>query len=581
MSKFIRIVLLTLLVLACGLVTACMLKDKLMSTDAGKVVASMSRGNITLTFEDFISVERGEGDIEVWNNDGKVGTLEDFRASDDWNSLLFTSSVNLTPGNYILKVPDGAVLGKNEPNGGLVSLKAFEVDLTVGVQTEADLADVTEEAVMPVVPYDSLGISAPPVLSSFAVADTSTNKTSFSALALMSVNNLVDPYAPSDYSDVMDYASYDEALSYFDEADEFDEYVVYDDYTPYDTPDLDEEFMLAVCDESMYDNPVTDVYSSADPDYLAFEKALNGETESYGEDYVIAGSGVDLATLSLSRDDDESYLAFAALLDGEQYSRIRESVDLIEDSFAEKPLYADVNINNDAVLDTIVFYPNLDVVQIMDENVVILDEVVVHERYAGDDADGLFSAFVEEKGSDDINSLSIIENDDDFLIEGSTGNSMLFAQVTSEAIELPEVTIEIPEPDPNISESIDEIKPEFDLTVKIEKSEWSTLGSLTGEHVGRVSCNVPNFDHYRIMMIPLDDSSGSIRLDNLTDIEGYITCTTPTSLKYNLNEGGRYMLSVEVFDETSEEAEPVISKTVPFTASAYSDLSGEGLVMGR
>lgn len=581
MSKFIRIVLLTLLVLACGLVTACMLKDKLTSTDAGKVVASMSRSNITLTFEDFISVERGEGDIEVWNNAGKVGTLENSRASDDWNSLLFTSSVNLTPGNYTLKVPDGAVRGKNEPDGGLVSLNAFEVDLTVGVQTEADLADVPEEAVMPAVPYDSLGISAPPVLSSSAVADTSTNKPSLSALALMNVSNLVEQYAPSDYSDVMDYASYDEALSYSDEEDEFEEYVVYDDYTPYDTPDLNEEFMLAVYDESMYDNPVTDVYSSADPDYLAFEKALNGEMESYGEDYVIGGSDIDLAVLSLSHDDDESYLAFAALLDGNVDSRFPEGIDLIEDSFAEQPLYADVNIDNDAVLDSIVSHPNLDVVQIMDGNVAILDEVVVQERYAGDDVNGLFSAFVEDVDSDENKDLSIIINEDNPLVSGSTDNSVLFAHVAIETIELPEVMVGSPESDSNLEESIDEIKREFGLTVRIEKSEWSTLGSLTGEHVGRVSCNVPNFDHYRIMMIPLDDSSGSIRLDNLTDIEGDITCTTPTSLKHNLQEGARYMLSVEVFDVTSEDADPVVSKTVPFTATAFRNLSGEGLVMGR
>lgn len=95
------------------------------------------------------------------------------------------------------------------------------------------------------------------------------------------------------------------------------------------------------------------------------------------------------------------------------------------------------------------------------------------------------------------------------------------------------------------------------INLNITKKSWSTIGSPTGEVVGVVSSNTPDFDHYRFDIRCEEDPDQYITFNDLPSISGNIVCTSPEMGPYDLFKGQHYVLTAYAYDSPQYGVKPV------------------------
>lgn len=131
MNKLFRFSLLALVALVSCMGLAQLVVEPLVNEEAGRVSADYAQGRVSLAYADFVSVEYGEGDIEVFGKGGKVATLRKDRPGEEWNTLNYMLSEKLADGTYTVKIPSGAVKGCSHAGARVSSISSAEISLLV------------------------------------------------------------------------------------------------------------------------------------------------------------------------------------------------------------------------------------------------------------------------------------------------------------------------------------------------------------------------------------------------------------------------------------------------------------------
>lgn len=94
----------------------------------------------------------------------------------------------------------------------------------------------------------------------------------------------------------------------------------------------------------------------------------------------------------------------------------------------------------------------------------------------------------------------------------------------------------------------EEEETEATITFDITKTSWDKIGTMNGESIGTVSCNLKNFDHYMFMITNDDDPAQVITFADLLTIEGAMKCYSPDANGYDLYNGQNYTLHIYAYD---------------------------------
>lgn len=125
-----------------------------------------------------------------------------------------------------------------------------------------------------------------------------------------------------------------------------------------------------------------------------------------------------------------------------------------------------------------------------------------------------------------------------------------------------------------------------EITYKITKTNWSTIGAATGETIGTVSCDAKQFDHYEFTITCDDDPDIFISFANLRSTKGNITCYSWVGGKHDLYNGYNYTLTILAFDVPYLNADPIATATYKFVGTGvsptvYSDIAVKGISLKK
>lgn len=591
MKRLTRLTILLLILLAGGFVTACMLKGKLVSAEAGKVVASFDRGYVSLTYEDFASVELGDGVIEVWKDDSPVAKLVNGKTGKAWNTLFFELSGKISPGNYRLVVPSGAVRGTRPGSNDYADIDGVEIELVVTPESEwtPDLPDANGE--------DSIDADAEIVVDSLTRSyDYSfTNTSAQRAFEGGSSDGKSEPekvYSLNHtFTDYQDDSVLDEV--YLEKEFELPGYDVYTDdgydtYLSYLTGEEGQDIMV-------YDEESIMATSGEDTFLNIWELARTSDNLTDEELAMLYGGGPN--PMEITGDGFLSLAQFDLALSSPDLKLPDEYFDIPEDIEVHLPETDPSFALNHTVVTQSSDVTNDSSYRYTDESLVLPEVTILEtegERQLIQQSVSDVVALSENLSGNplsEIDSKAELPVDQEFTLEevvvnhaNLTDNHMfadsLWGDVSQVEVDLFEYPDSAMTEDETIAFSAEVVVGDdthikssnsmvYDVDLEITKRDWSFVGSLDGDPIGTISINVPNYDHYRLSVVPLDDFGSVVELNTQISSSGEIICLSPTSEGFILSPRCRYLLSVDVFDVADSDSAPVVSKTYPLN-SKYS-----------
>lgn len=116
------------------------------------------------------------------------------------------------------------------------------------------------------------------------------------------------------------------------------------------------------------------------------------------------------------------------------------------------------------------------------------------------------------------------------------------------------------------------------ISLKITKTNWSSIGSKDGETIGSVSCNIDPFDHFEAEIRCSEDPDQFIPFSNIFSRQGNLVCYSFEGGNFPLNKDYHYTLTVKAFDVPYYGVQPKATETYSFVgtgekAKEYADIS--------